>query len=185
MKKIAIFAGGILVMAVAACHTQKDNGVTAENAVVSARPESMVVGHSSMIPKAVVYRTNGPFSENVPIIMSANRKEIVSFPAPSDIHPDVAPVELAEGYLLDRHGVGINSAFTRYTYDEYSTLPVAPSLRHLRQMVIPGAIVTDLVRLPFPLTTALADTARVNRLIRQGFPGCDVMLERKAVAPFL
>lgn len=185
MKKIAIFAVGILAIAVAACHAQRDNGITSDMSVVSARPESMVVGHSSMIPKAVVYRTNGPFSDNVPIVMSASRKEIVSFPAPSDIHSDVAPVELAEGYLLDRHGIGINSVFTRYTYDEYSELPAAPSLNRLRQMVIPGAIVTDLVRLPFPLATALADTARVNRLIRQGFPDCDVMLERKAVAPFL
>ncbi len=183
MKKIAILAVGVLAMAAAACHTQRENNTA--STVVSARPESMVVGHTSMIPKAVVYRTNGQFADNVPITMSANRKEIVSFPAPSDITPGSAPLQLADGYLLDRRGVGINSAFTRYTYAEYGALEAAPSLSRLRQMVIPGAIVTELVRLPFPLATALADTARVNRIIRQGFPDCDVMLERKAVAPFL
>lgn len=182
MKRYFGYMAAVVMCVVAmACRSQRGDAV----AVAQERPESMVVGHSSMIPKAVVYRTNGPFADNVPVTMNRDRTAIVSFPDPSDVRGDYAPVLLADGYLLDRRGVGINTAFTRYTYPEYAALESAPSLQRLREMVIPGSIVTDIVKLPFPLSTALADTARVNRLIRQGFPDCEVVVERMAVAPFL
>lgn len=182
MKRYVVYLTvAVMGVAVMACRARRGDATV----MPQERPESMVVGHSSMIPKAVVYRTNGPFADNVPVTMNRDRSRIVSFPDPSDVRGASAPVLLADGYLLDRRGVGINTAFTRYTYSEYAAMESAPSVERLREMVIPGSIVTDLVKLPFPLSTALSDTARVNRIIRQGFPDCEVVVERKAVAPFL
>jgi hypothetical protein len=137
------------------------------------------------MPTAVVYRVNGAFVDKVAVTMSVNRKQIVSYPAPSDVSEATLPIQLADGYLLDRRGINMNSVFTKYSYKEYGELPIAPSLSELREMVIPGAIVTDLVRLPMTLSAAVADTARVNELIRAGFPGCTVIVSHRAPGPYL
>jgi hypothetical protein len=150
-------------------------------------PENGVLCNSpaTAVPKAVVYRVNGSFVDNVPVTMSMNRQKIVSFPAPSDITESSRPIQLIDGYLLDRRGISANSVFTKYSYKEYGELKSAPSLSELRDMVIPGAIVTDFVRLPFTLSVAVADTARVNELIRTGFPGCTVVISNRRPGPYL
>lgn len=121
---------------------------------------------SQMMPKALAYKTDGDYRLNVPITLNSSRTEIVSYPAPTDINLDMAPVALADGWLLDRRGVGENTAFTTYTYSEYASLSQAPTVEQLLAAVIPGARVTAMQRLPMTLTEALADTAAVNKLLR-------------------
>ncbi len=121
---------------------------------------------AQMMPKALAYKTNGDYRLNVPITLNSSRTEIVSYPAPTDINIDMAPVELADGWLLDRRGVSENSAFTTYTYSEYASLSQAPTIEQLLGAVIPDARVTAVQSLPMTLTEALADTAAVNKLLR-------------------
>lgn len=147
-------------------------------------PGKMLGGDTTTVkalPQAIIYKTNGNFNNCVPITLSANRKEIVSYPAPSDINSSALPIQLTEGFLLDRRGVGENTAFTRYTYSEYSTLAQAPSLKTLKESIIEGAEITEIIRLPMTTQEAVADTSRCNNLIRNGFPDCDVVLHRHAI----
>ena len=127
---------------------------------------------SQVIPKATVYRMSGDYADYVPVTLTPDGHSLVSFPAPTDLSQSSRPLPLADGFYLDRRGVGTCTAFTRYTYAEYMALPAAPSPSELLASLIPGAVVTEVVRLPFTLSQAEADTAAVNTLIRTGFPGC-------------
>ncbi len=176
-------------LTIAGCATSKKT--VDANTSASARTETGVMpmpgkktlgGQEAAVrPMAIVYKTNGNFNDNVPITLSANRKEIISFPAPSDISVSSAPIQLAEGYLLDRRGIGENTAFTQYTYESYSALKQAPSLKLLNESIIRGAEVVEIVRLPMTFTEAINDTTRCNSIIRNGFPDCDVVLHRHAI----
>lgn len=130
---------------------------------------------SSSIPKAVIYKTNGDYNTNVAINLNQTRDAIVSYPAPGDVSVDSEPVVLADGYLLDRRGVGQNTAFISLTYPEYSKLSSAPSPEALMKLIIPEARITSMVRLPMTTAEAMADTMAVNNLIRSGLPGCKVI----------
>lgn len=176
-------------LTIAGCATSKKT--VDANTSASARTETGVMpmhgkktlgGQEAAVrPMAIVYKTNGNFNNNVPITLSADRKEIISFPAPSDISVSSAPIQLAEGYLLDRRGIGENTAFTQYTYESYSALKQAPSLKLLNESIIRGAEIVEIVRLPMTLTEAINDTTRCNTIIRNGFPDCDVVLHRHAI----
>ena len=61
----------------------------------------------------------------MPVQLSADGKSIVSYPGPSDVKAGghyLSPVKLHKGYLLDRIGVGRNTAFVKYCYYRYSRL---------------------------------------------------------------
>lgn len=117
------------------------------------------------LPKAIVYKMTGDATAaNVPVQMQNG--EVIGFPAPTDVVGQ-EPLQMADGYLLDRRGIGANSVYTKWTYAEYSALKQAPSIAEIKAAIIPGARATQIHVLPMTLSTALSDTAAVNRLIRQ------------------
>lgn len=155
-------AGAILA---SGCHAAKQGGAPtadsgAENArVLAVEPLPMANERGSapaLIPKAVAYRMSGPYAANVPVTVNS-AGEIVSYPAPSDLGPDSEPLDLGGGWWLDRRGVSDNSVFTRYTYAEYRALKTAPTIAELREAIIPGARVSDTLRLPMTTSEAVAD----------------------------
>lgn len=133
------------------------------------------------IPKAVIYRTNGDFNNLVPVTMTPSGKSLLSYPAPSDINGSQLPLQLIDGYLLDRRGISAYTAFTKFTYSEYSALPFTPSAKELKDAILPGAEVTEIVRLPITAMAAASDTALCNDYIRNHFADCEIILQRKAV----
>lgn len=87
----------------------------------------------------IVYKTKLDYSQHVPVIMSPDKQEIVSYPAPIDVffNGDLAyPVALEDGYLLDKRGINENAAFTKWTYYEYSRLPKTPSIEEINRMML-------------------------------------------------
>lgn len=119
------------------------------------------------LPRAVIYKTDGDYRDNVPVTLNAAGTALVSFPSPSDLTDLSTPLPLADGYLLDRRGVSMNTRFTRYTYDRYRALAAPPTPATLIDSIIPSARVTELHRLDITLQQALGDTAAVNDLIRR------------------
>ncbi len=178
---ITSIAIGAAAFCAAACSSTKSvspDSIPAPQ-IISVTPTG---GNSnSAIPQAVVYRTNGNFIHNVPITLSADRKEIVSFPAPSDLSVNSLPVELNDGYLLDRRGISPNTAFTTYTYDKYSAMKSAPSLNELKRAIIGGAEVVEIIVLPMTQSQALENIPACNTLVDEGFPGCEIKLNRHAI----
>lgn len=90
-------------------------------------------------PRAYIYKTTADYSNNVPVILSEDKKNIVSYPHPKDVKTSnsfLKPTELMNGYLLDNKGVQINTAFLSLTYEEYSKLQEVPSLDFLKSKII-------------------------------------------------
>ena len=180
-----------LCMSIGSCRSSKSN--LSENGSAIAvndkseinlpvrNPDSPITGMRPFIPKAQVYRTNGNYNDNVPIQVADDGKTLISFPAPTDIDNQTKPLPLADGFLLDRRGISTDSRFTTYTYADYSALQAPPSIENLLKSIIPHAMITELVALPMTTQEALADTAAVNRLIRTGFPDCNIILSAPAM----
>lgn len=137
-------------------------------------------GMHKFMPMAHIYKTNGDYASLVPITLNEERTAIVSFPAPGDLQ-STAPIQLADGYLLDKRGVGENTAFTSYTYSQYMALDAAPSLTQLMDAIVPEARVIKVVQLPITLASATGDISRVNAIITNGLNGCEVLYDEPTV----
>ncbi len=100
--------------------------------------KSMNFPLAGTLPPLIIYSTRADYRFLVPVMMDDEKKEIVSFPDPRDlyVHGELAvPVLLERGYLLDRRGIGPNTAFLRLTYEEYATLDKVPSIAELKEML--------------------------------------------------
>lgn len=90
-------------------------------------------------PPVIVYKTKADYSQHVPIILSADKKELISYPAPGDLYYKgelAIPYALGHGYLLDRRGINENAVFIALTYEAYSQLEQAPRVAELMDMII-------------------------------------------------
>jgi hypothetical protein len=90
-------------------------------------------------PNAIIYKTKGNYNHLVAVTLSADKSEIVSYPHPSDINPDillVQPTELNKGYLLDNRGINENVAFLKISYKEFIQLAEMPSLKSMYEMIV-------------------------------------------------
>ena len=90
-------------------------------------------------PKVIIYQTSADYSKLVPVILSADRKSLVSYPDVKDVYFNgtlAYPTPLNRGYLLDNRGINKDVAFLKVTYEEYSRLSKTPSPDELLKMVI-------------------------------------------------
>ncbi|MGG7035856.1 MAG: hypothetical protein ACI7YS_11790 [Flavobacterium sp.] len=98
-------------------------------------------------PQALIYKTKNDYSNLVPILLSADKTEIISYPHPNDLKVGSGyplPTFLNDGYLLDNRGIGKNVAFLKLTYQEYSELKNPPSLTELYSYIIDKDPLTEL-----------------------------------------
>jgi len=165
MKTSALIMATALAVATACSTTGKQTSATSETGQIQ-RPGS------GYMPRAEIYKTAGDFADKVPVTIDRTTGELAAYPAPTDITDDSSPLPLADGFLLDRRGIGVNTMFTRYTYAEYRALSEAPTPQEISGAIIPGSGITVLMRLPMSPGEAAADTAAVNAIIRGGFQGC-------------
>lgn len=129
-------------------------------------PERIAGATAAAVAHATVYRTSVPVDSFVAISLNQARTAVQSFPAPGDVSAASVPLQLPDGWLLDRRGIGPNTAFIRLTYTQYAALPTAPSTAELMSLIIPDARVTDVLRLSMTPQQAAADTAAVIAEIR-------------------
>lgn len=95
------------------------------------------VGVSS--PPCIIYRTRSDYSMYVPVTLSADKSKIVSYPDIKDIYFNgklSVPSLLADGFLLDNRGIGLQVAFLSYTYEEYSRLSSTPPATDLINLLL-------------------------------------------------
>ena len=90
-------------------------------------------------PPTIIYKTKHDYTDNVAILLTADKTGIASYPHPRDIAKKsnrVKPTILTKGYLLDNQGINERVAFTSYTFAQYAALPKAPSLDELKASII-------------------------------------------------
>lgn len=165
--RFSTLLAAVSLLSAASCNT---SGVTSKSAPAEAAP-------SNNLPQIIIYKTSGDFADNVPITLNSTRTAVASYPAPSDVSASTStPVRLDGGYLLDRRGISQNSVFTSYTYREYSLLPFAPAASELMSSVIPGAVVTEIVRIPEHYTSSVKEMTDIcNKYIKKGLEGCEIL----------
>ncbi len=102
---------------------------------------------SYMPPVAIIYKTKADYSKNVPVTLSEDKSQIVSYPAAQDVYTNgvlAYPTSLDNGYLLDNRGVNVNSAFLKLTYEEYAKLNPLPSTDELYKLIIDKDPITEM-----------------------------------------
>lgn len=90
-------------------------------------------------PPAIVYKTKKDYFNLVPVILSADKQNIVSYPDPKDLLIDnklCLPDRLENGYLLDNRGINLNAGFLNISYQDYSKLSTPPSLTELNKLLL-------------------------------------------------
>lgn len=148
----------------ASCHAAPTQAVKADSGE-TVKLDKAQVAPAQMRLKALVYKTSVPCAQNVAISLNSAGTAVQSFPAPTDVSAASEPLQLPDGWLLDRRGLGPNTAFIRLTYAEYAKLAQAPSTAELMGMILPDAHVTEMRSLPMTPQEAAADTAAVLRLL--------------------
>jgi hypothetical protein len=131
MNKKLLFVLGILIIILPACKTTKQTE-TSENHPITSNP-------NLASPHAIIYKTVKDYSANVPVTLSDDKTKIISYPDKGDVFNKgnlAYPTKLENGYLLDNRGISANSAFTKYTYEEYSKLKTTPDLQTLFNSII-------------------------------------------------
>ena len=119
----------------------------------------------SAMPKASAFKMNGNFSDNVAITLN-EQGEISYFPDPTDITPSARPTDLGNGWWLNNQGIGPNSVFTKYTFEEYSKLPQVPSAEELKAAIIPGSAVTEMIALPYNIGEASGNIEEIKDFLK-------------------
>ena len=122
------------------------------NSKVNKSKQSETVDESTTIktkagPKAIIYKTNADYFNNVPITLSDDKSTIASFPGIKDIfyRGELAyPTKLNNGYLLDNRGIDDNVAFLKYTYEQYSTLGKTPTSEELFNNILDDDPLTEM-----------------------------------------
>jgi len=89
-------------------------------------------------PHLLVYKTRKDYRNLVPVQLSADKKSIISYPAPEDIRAmgnAILPTKLKKGYLMDNRGIGADVAFLDITYKQYAQLKAAPTTDKLYALI--------------------------------------------------
>ncbi len=121
-------------------------------------------------PPALVYRTKGDYYSLVPILLSEDKAQIISYPHPHDLKTDkgyALPDSLNNGYLLDNRGIGANVAFLSLTYEEYANLQEVPPVSELYKKIVDKDPLTELCNCG--LKASFTDPVQqLNQLIDSG-----------------
>ncbi len=98
-------------------------------------------------PKIIIYKTKADYHNNVPVTLSDNKSEIISYPDIKDIFykGELAyPTKLNDNFLLDNRGIDENVAFLNYTYERYSKLDKTPTIDILFADILDNDPITEM-----------------------------------------
>lgn len=156
MKKLLV----VLPLALlAACAPKNNSMITVKaDAPVEGMP---VVG---LMPKATAFRMTGDYADKVAVTFGADGR-LVYYPAPSDISAASRPLDLGNGWWLNRQGLSANSVFTKWTFDEYAALKKTPSQEEIKAAVIPGARVSEMRQLPYTISEASSNLPAIREML--------------------
>ena len=144
---------------------ENDSQAVAQPVVIGASPKT--TRPANYLPRAVIYKTNGDYNNNVTVRVNPAGDALETYPGPGDVGENSVPVALKGGWLWDRRGgIGPGTRFLTYPYEQYHALPQVPEAETLMKSIIPGARVTAAYRLPILQTEATPD--KIDYIIEHG-----------------
>lgn len=93
----------------------------------------------SMVQPLIVYKTTADYRHNTPITLDQEGTAVAGYPAPRDLLKGTelrTPLPLADGYLMDRRGIGPSTAFISLTYQQYANLQTTPTSEELSKLIV-------------------------------------------------
>lgn len=167
-------AGGAVVPLLCGCKAREPEPVVG-------KVQLPVIGTEvRAMPPAIVYKVSGgDVMDLVPVTLTADGKGLLSYPAPTDINDGQTPVDLGDGWWLDRRGIGPTSVFTTYTYGQYAAMKRAPSEREIMDHIDRHVRITRMVSLPVTAAEAASDPAVARAYAEGGFVDCRELLNRE------
>lgn len=90
-------------------------------------------------PNIIIYKTNSDYKNLVPIKLSKDKSQIVSYPSPTDLQKNgifLTPTELKNGYLKDNIGISDQTVFINITYEEYAKRKTTLLLEDMLKLII-------------------------------------------------
>jgi len=124
-------------------------------------------------PKALIYKTKADYFDKVPIALSADKTQVVSFPDPGDLKRGdklMLPDRLIRSYLLDNKGIGPNTAFLKYTYSEYAALKQVPDPNQLMELILDDDPMIEIWECG--MLSDFENTKELKQIIRSKFKDC-------------
>lgn len=115
----------------------------------------------------MIYKMSGDYAALVPVTLN-ERGELSSYPDPKDLSEAAKPVALGDGWYLDNRGIGPNTAFLDYTYEQYQALPAVPTHEVLMAHIKVRNAITDL----WNCGTQTRTIEQYKALVAEGFPSC-------------
>ena len=159
MKKVMIMALP-LAMALAGCSDKTQKVIRVQNGAgetAQVLPSFKNGGQQmAMTPMATAFRMTGDYADHVAVTVGDDGR-IVYYPAPTDLTSNSAPLQIGDGWWLNRQGLGPNSVFTKWTFAEYRALKKAPTQEEIKAAIIPDARVSDFRRLDMTPSEAARD----------------------------
>lgn len=128
---------------------QSEGAVTLPVNDLSSKPAAVVL-------KATAFKMNGNYADKVAVTLDAQGK-LVYYPSPTDLTPNSAPVEIGDGWWLNRQGISPNSVFTRWSFKEYAAMEKAPTPAEIKEAIIPGSGVSEFRQLPITASQAIRE----------------------------
>lgn len=171
MKSFAFLCCTMLIASMGCRSTQQTSANQVEKAP---ERELRMPTPTNSTPAAIVYKTTKDFSNYVPVILDAQHKHIVSYPAPTDVYYKgqlAKPTALENGYWLDNRGINEHVAFLSYTYEEYSQLGAAPDMQLLESKIMERYPLIEMYDCG-KRNHFTDEISELNSLIKDGFPGC-------------
>lgn len=138
--------------------------------MVSCKTKQKATGTSSAGAPTVVYKTKADYNKYVPVTLSADKKEIVAYPAPKDVFYQGKlsyPVQLEKGYLLDNRGIGLHTAFLNISYEDYAKLTTVPALAELYKQILEKDPFTEIYNLG-DRSRFKNEVEEINQIIKKG-----------------
>jgi hypothetical protein len=125
----------------------------------------------------IIYKTKADYSNNIPVTLNETKDRIVSYPSIKDVIKVgklARPDKLKNGYLLDNFGIGPNTVFTSYTFEDYSKLAEVPSIQEIMNRIIDYKPIIEMYtcgnRIDFK------NIKQINRIIKNRLKDCTKIL---------
>ena len=144
MKKLSFLvyiAFGISLIYSCACPSKTKAQITEETETKPA------MGMAT--PPLIIYKTKSDYNDKVPVTLSEDKSEIVSYPGSKDVFYKgelALPTELSAGLLLDNRGIGKDVAFLDITYKSFSMMMRPLTKEQMFDMIIDNDPITEMYK---------------------------------------
>jgi hypothetical protein len=137
MKKINLLKGIALLIVVTFISCSQKTQVNDSQKMEEKEKTGGTVVQPS--PPVIIYKTKEDYSDKVPVTLSDDKTEIISYPDARDLIRNgelTLPVELHDGFLLDQRGIDQNVAFLSISYGTFTRAMRVYTVQQLYDLIL-------------------------------------------------